>query len=199
MGLDGNGVVDGVRGAAFGATEEGVEVEGLVVGMGEGGGIWVGVEPFVGEDGGDNAGRAGDGGGKTAGAEGGTIDEEVELVGGFAAINMTVESDGEDAFVDTSRGDFYLLHRTATDDDTREVNLAVGGDAVLVELSEDGVGAVLLPHGMPMESDEVGLFHVGREFGNQGEVAAVRLLRLGFRIGHMGGHSTLALASMPSV
>ena len=50
-----------------------------------------------------------------------------------------------------------------------------------------------------MEADKVGVLHVGREFGNQGEVAAVRLLRLGLRIDHMGRHGTLALASVPCV
>ena len=141
-------------------------------------GGFCGVEPFWREDGGDEAGGAGDGGGETAGAEGGTVDEEVELVGGFAAIDAGVERDGEDAFVDTSRGDFYLLHRTATDDDTREVDLAVGSEAVFVELAEDGIGAVVLPDGVPMKSNEVGLFHVGREFGDHREVAAVGLLCL---------------------
>lgn len=161
---------------------------------------WIcGVEPFGREDGGEEAGGAGNRGGETAGAEGGTVDEEEELVGGFAAINMAVESDGEDAFVDTSRGDFYLLHRTATDDDTREVDLAVGGEAVFVELAEDGIGAVVLPDGVPMKSNEVGLFHVGRELGDHRKVAAVGLLCLGLRVGHRGGHGALALAPVPGV
>lgn len=157
------------------------------------------MEPFGREDGGDEAGGAGDGGGEKAGAKGGTVDEEEELVGGFAAINMVVEGDGEDIVVDAGRSDFHQLHRTATDDDTREVNLAVGGDAVLVELSEDGIGAVVLPDGVPMESDEVGFLHVGREFGDHREVAAVGLLCLGLRIGHRGGHGALALPPMPGV
>ena len=45
----------------------------------------------------------------------------------------------------------------------------------------------------------MGIFHIGRELGNQGEVAAMRLLRLGLRIGHMGGHSPFALAPVPGV
>ena len=157
------------------------------------------MEPFWREDGSDEAGGAGNRDGETTGTKGGTVDEEKELVRAFAAINMVVEGDGEDIVVDAGRSDFHQLHRTATDDDTREVNLAVGGDAVLVELSEDGVGAVLLPHGMPMESDEVGFLHVGREFGDHREVAAVGLLRLGLRVGHRGGHGALALPPMPGV
>ena len=112
---------------------------------------------------------------------------------------MTVERDGKDTVVDGGRGDFHLLHRTATDDDTREVDLAVRGEAVFVELTEDGIGAVVLPDGVPMKSNEVGLFHVGREFGDHREVAAVGLLCLGLRIGHRGGHGALALAPVPSV
>lgn len=157
------------------------------------------MEPFWREDGSDEAGGAWDGSGETTGAKGGTVDEEEELVRAFAAINMVVEGDGEDAFVDTSRGDFYLLHRTATDDDTREVDLAVGGEAVFVELAEDGIGAVVLPDGVPMKSNEVGLFHVGREPGYYREVAAVGLLCLGLRVGHRGGHGALALPTVPGV
>ena len=157
------------------------------------------MEPFWGEDGSDEAGGAGNRGGEATGAKGGTVDEEEELVRAFAAINMVVEGDGEDAFVDTSRGDFYLLHRTTTDDDTREVDLAVGGEAVFVELAEDGIGAVVLPDGVPMKSNEVGLFHVGRELGDHRKVAAVDLLCLGLRIGHRGGHGALALPPMPGV
>ena len=91
------------------------------------------MEPFGREDGSDEAGGAGNRGGEATGAKGGTVDEEEELVRAFAAINMVVEGDGEDAFVDTSRGDFYLLHRATADNDTREVDLAVRGEAVFVE------------------------------------------------------------------
>ncbi len=157
------------------------------------------MEPFWRKDGSDEAGGAGNRGGETAGAEGGTVDEEEELVGGFAAIVATVERDGKDTVVDGGRGDFHLLHRTATDDDTREVDLAVVGEAVFVELAEDGIGAVVLPDGVPMKSNEVGLFHVGREFGDHREVAAVSLLRFGLRVGHMCGHSAFALTSVPVV
>ncbi len=157
------------------------------------------MEPFWREDGGDEAGRAGNGGGETAGAEGGTVDEEKELVGGSAAIDTGIEGDGKVIVGDGGRNDFHLLHRTATDDDTREVDLAVGGEAVLVEVTEYGVGAVVLPDGMPVKSDEVGGLHVGREFGNHREVAAVGLLCLGLRVGHRGGHGALALPPMPGV
>ena len=71
---------------------------------------------------------------------------------------MTVERDGEDIVVDAGRSDFHQLHRTATDDDAREVDLAVGGEAVFVKLAEDGISAVVLPDGVPMKSNEVGLF-----------------------------------------
>ena len=112
---------------------------------------------------------------------------------------MTVERDGKDTVVDGGRGDFHQLHRTATDDDAREVDLAVGGETVFVEVSEDGVGAVVLPDGVPVESDEVDFLHVGREFGNHTKIAAVGLLCLGLRIGHRGGHGALALPPMPGV
>lgn len=157
------------------------------------------VEPFWREDGGDEAGGAGDGGGEATGKEGGAVDEEVKLVGGFATINMAVEGDGEDTIVDGGRCDFHAFHRSAADDDTREVNLTVRGEAVFVEVTEDGVGAVVLPDGVPVEPDEVGGLHVGREFGDHREVAAVGLLRLGLRIGHRGGHGALALPPMPFV
>ena len=136
MGLDGNGVVDGVGSATTCATEEGVEVEGLIVGMGEGGGIWVGVEPFVGEDGGDDAGRAKDRSGKTAGAEGGTVDEEVELVGGVATIMPTVEGDGENAVLNLGIGNVHHRHRAFADDDAGKVDQAVGSEAILVKFTE---------------------------------------------------------------
>lgn len=191
--------VDGVGGAGAGGAEEGVEVERLIVQLWECLGGFCGVEPFWGEDGGDEAGGAWDGSGETTGAKGGTVDEEEELVRAFAAINMVVEGDGEDAFVDTSRGDFYLLHRTATDDDTREVNFAVGGEAVFVKLAENGISAVVLSDGLPMKSDKVGAIHVGRELGDHREVAAVGLLCLGLRVGHRGGHGALALPPMPFV
>ncbi len=201
---DRQGEVDGVGGAGVGGAEEGVEVERVGVGLRDcrSGfllGVWDGLEPFGREDGGDEAGGTGNGGGETAGAEGGEVDEEVELVGGTAAIDTTVESDGKDIAVDGGRSDFHSLHRAATDDDAREVDLAVGSKAILVEVLEDGVGAVLLPNGMPVEADEVCLLHVGRELGYYREVAAMGLLRLGLRVGHRGGHGALALPPMPSV
>lgn len=157
------------------------------------------MEPFWREDGSDEAGGAGNRGGETAGAEGGTIDEEMELVGGPAAIDTGVERDGEDTIVDGGRGDDNAFYRATADNDAREVDLAVGGEAVFVELAEDGVGAVVLPDGVPMKSNEVGLFHVGREFGDHREVTAVGLLCLGLRVGHRGGHGALALPPMPGV
>ena len=57
----------------------------------------------------------------------------------------------------------------------------------------------MLTDSVPVEADEVGILEVGRELGYQREIAAVRLLRLGLWIGYMGGHSTLALASVPGV
>lgn len=157
------------------------------------------MEPFWREDGGEEAGGAGDGGGETSSAEGGTINEEVELVGGFAAIGTGVERDSEDIVVDGGRGNDNAFQRATADDDAREVDLAVGGETVFVEVTEDGVGAVVLPDGVPVEPDEVGGLHVGREFGDHCEVAAVGLLRLGLRIGHRGGHRALALPPMPGV
>lgn len=162
-------------------------------------GVWDGLEPFGREDGGDEAGGTGDWGGETAGTEGWTIDEKEKLVGGFAAVGTTVESDGKGIVVDGGRSDFHSLHRSATDDDVGEVDLAVGGEAAFVEVAEDGVGAVLLPHGVPVETDEVGLLHVRRELGYHRKVAAVGLLRLSFRVGHRSGHGTLALPTVPGV
>lgn len=160
MGLDGNGVVNGVGGAIFRATEEGVEVEDLIVGMGEGGGIWVGIKPFVGQDGGDDAGSAGDGGGEAACAEGGTIDEEVKLVGGVAAIVTAVEGDRKNSVLDLGIGNCNHWYGTFADDDAREIDKAVGGEAVFVEVLEEGVGAVMLSDGQPMETDKMCFFHV---------------------------------------
>ena len=165
--MDWQGEVNGVGGAGVGGAEEGVEVERVGVGLRDcrSGfllGVWDGLEPFGREDGGDEAGGTGNGGGETAGAEGGEVDEEVELVGGTAAIDTTVESDGKDIAVDGGRSDFHSLHRAATDDDAREVDLAVGSKAILVEVLEDGVGAVLLPNGMPVEADEVCLWILSR-------------------------------------
>ena len=174
-------------------------MEALVVGMGEGGGVGGSVEPFVGEDCGDNTSRARDGSGKAAGAEGGAIDEEVELVGGVATIATAVESDGGDTVLNLGNVDGHHRHCAFADDDAGKVDKAVGGEAILVELAEEGIGAVLLAQGLPMEADKVSLFHIRRELGDQGEVAAVRLLRLGLRIGHMGRHSTLALTPVPGV
>ena len=74
--------MDGVGGVAAGGAEEGVKVE------------WF-MEPFFGEDDGEAAGGAENRGGETAGAEGGAVDEEEELVGGSAAIGARVEGDGE--------------------------------------------------------------------------------------------------------
>lgn len=161
---------------------------------------WIcGVKPFFREDGGDEAGGTGDGGGETASTEGRTIDEKEKLVGGTAAIDTTVESNSKYIVVDGGRSDFHSLHRAATDDDAGEVDLAVGCEAVFVEVAEDGVCAVLLPDGVPVETDEVGLLHVRRELGYHRKVAAVGLLRLGSRIGHGGGHGALALPPVPSV
>lgn len=116
-------MVDGVGGAAAGASEEGVEVE------------WVG-EPFAGEDGGDDAGGARDGGGEAAGAEGGAVDEEIEFVGGVATVIAAVECDGKDAVLDAGGGDGDFGHRALADDDARIVDVAIGGEAVFVELAE---------------------------------------------------------------
>ena len=44
------------------------------------------MEPFWREDGSDETGGAGDGGGEKAGAEGGTVDEEEELVRVFRVL-----------------------------------------------------------------------------------------------------------------
>ena len=157
--------MDGVGGAGAGGAEEGVEVERVGVGLRDcrSGfllGVWDGLEPFGREDGGDEAGGTGDGGDESAGAEGGIVDEKEKLVGGVAAIDTAVEGDGKDILVDGGRGDFHLLHRTVTDDDSREVDLAVGGEAVFVGVAEDGVGAVVLPEGVPMKSDKVGRLHI---------------------------------------
>ena len=119
------------------------------------------LEPFVGEDGGDHAGGARDGGGETAYTEGGTVDEEVELVCGGAVISMAVEVDGEALILDDGRGDGDHRHRAFADDDARIVDLAVEGEAVFVEFAEKSIGAVVLADRQPMEADEVGSLKVG--------------------------------------
>ena len=119
-------MVDGIRCAALFATEEGVEVEALVVGMGEGGG-GVGIKPFVGEGGGDDAGSARDGGGEATYAEGGAIDEEVELVGGVATVMLAVKGDGKNTALDLGGGDGNHRYGTLADDDAGKVDKTVGG------------------------------------------------------------------------
>lgn len=178
--------VDAVGGAEAIALEEGVKVEGLA-------------EPFGGEVDGDVTGGARDRGGEDSGTEGGRVDKKEESVGGGAVISMAVEVDGEAPILDDGRGDGDHRHRTFADDDAGIVNLAVGGETVFVYSFEEGIGAVLLAHSLPVESHEVRLLHVGGELGDLCEVAAVRLLRLGAGIGHMGGHGTLALPSMPCI
>lgn len=51
----------------------------------------------------------------------------------------------------------------------------------------------------PVETDKLCFLHVGRELGYQRKGASMGLLCLGLWIGYMGGHSTLALATMPGV
>ena len=50
--------MDGVGGAGAGGAEEGVEVEALVAGMGEGGSGGVGMEPFIGKNSGKGSNSA---------------------------------------------------------------------------------------------------------------------------------------------
>ena len=105
------------------------------------------MEPFVGEDGGDYAGGARDGGGETAYAEGGTVDEEVELVGGGTAVRTAVEVDGEAPILDDGRGDGDHRHRTFADDDARIVYVTIGGKTVFVEFAEKSIGTIMLADG----------------------------------------------------
>lgn len=168
------------------ALEEGVKVEGLA-------------EPFGGEVDGDATGGAGDGVGEGSSTEGRRVDKKEESVSGGTTINISVEVDGEAPILDDGRGDGDHRHRTFADDDARIVDLAVEGETVFVYSFEEGIGAALLAHSLPVESHEVRLLHVGGELGYPCEVAAVRLLRLGAGIGHMGGHRTLALLSMPCI
>lgn len=156
-------------------------------------------EPFGGEIGGDLTGGAQDRLDEKSGTEGGRVDKKEESVSGGAVISMAVEVDGEAPILDDGRGDGDHRHRTFADDDVRIVDLAVGGETVFVYSFEEGIGAVLLAHSLPVESHEVRLLHIGGELGDLCEVAAVRLLRLGAGIGHMGGHGTLALPSMPGI
>lgn len=179
-------MVDGVGSAEAITLEEGVKVEGLA-------------EPFGREIDGDVTGGAQDGVGEKSGTEGGRVDKKEESVSGGAVISMAVEVDGEAPILDDGRGDGDYRHRTFADDDARIVDLAVGGETVFVYSFEEGIGAVLLAHSLPVESHEVRFLHVGGELGDLCEVAAVRLLRLGAGIGHMGGHGTFALPSMPGI
>ena len=200
--------MDGVGGAAARGAEEGVEMEGVGVSVEVRYRVLGGVQPFRREENGKDARGAWNGGSEMTLKERRIVDEKVELVGGISPTGSAFEGYGEwyacrpfggNSAADTGRGYGHALQRAATDDYPREVDLAVGGDAVLVVLAEDGVGAVVLPHSLPVEPDEVGFFHVGREFGDHREGVAVGLLRLGLRVGHMGGHGTYALAPVPGV
>ena len=104
------------------------------------------IKPFVGEDGGDYTCGAEYWSGETSGAKGGTIDEEVELVGGISAKMPTVKGQGENAVVDNSGCDVNRRHCAFADDDTRKVDHSIRGEAVFVEVLEEGVCAVLLLH-----------------------------------------------------
>ncbi len=120
-----------------------------------------GVEAFWREDGSDEAGGAGNRGGETTGAEGGAVNEEVEFVGGFAAIVSTVEGNGEDTVLDLGSGDGNQRYRTLADDDAGKVDVAIGSEAVFVEVLEEGIGAVVLADRQPVEAHEVGILHIG--------------------------------------
>lgn len=115
----------------------------IIVGSAVGGCL----ESFVGEDGGDFAGGARDGGGETAYAEGGTVDEEVELVGGGTAVRTAVEGDREETIGYAGRGDGDHRHRAFADDDVRIVYVTIGGKAVLVEFAEESIGTIMLADG----------------------------------------------------
>lgn len=174
-------------------------MEALVVGMRESGSGGVGMEPFIGKNSGDEAGGAGNRGGETADADGGTVDEKLEFVGGFAAKVAAVEVDGEDTILDHGIGNRNHRYGSFADDDAGKVDAAIGGEAILVKLTEEGISAVVFADRQPVEAYKVGILHVRRKFGNQGKVAAVRLLCLSLRIGHMGRHSPFTLAPMPGV
>lgn len=178
--------VDGVGGAEAIALEEGVKVEGLA-------------EPFGGEVDGDATGGAQDGVGEDSGTEGRRVDKKEESVSGGAVISMAVEVDGEAPILDDGRGDGDHRHRTFADDDARIVDLAVEGETVFVYSFEEGIGAVLLAHSLPVESHEVRFLHVRREFGYGRKGIAMRLLLRGLWVGHMGRHRALALPPMPGV
>lgn len=178
--------VDGVGGAEAIALEEGVKVEGLA-------------EPFGGEVDGDATGGAGDGVGKGSSTEGRRVDKKEESVSGGAAVRTAVEVDGEAPILDDDRGDGDQRHRAFADDDVRIVYVTIGGEAVFVKFAEESIGAVVLADRQPMEADEVGLFHVRREFGHGRKGIAMRLLLRGLRVGHMGRHRALALPPMPGV
>ena len=113
------------------------------------------MEPFGREDGGEETSGTGDGGGETASKEGRTVDEKEELVGGFAAVGTTVESDGNDIVVDGGRGDGHTLHWAATDDDAGEVDLTVGGEAVFVDATEMQIGIRVIAAGRIGQPDFV--------------------------------------------
>lgn len=135
-------------------------MEALAVGMGEGCG-GVGMEPFAGENSSDEAISAGDRGCETTGAEGGAVNEEVEFVGGFAAKVSTVEGNGEDTVLDLGSGDGNHRYGTFTDDDAGKVDVAIGSEAVFVEVLEEGIGAVVFANRQPVETHEVGILHIG--------------------------------------
>ena len=70
--------------------------------------------PFMRENGGNLFRRAGNGLGKEAGAEGGTVDEEVELVSGTATMEVAGKGDAEDTVIYAGRSYCCLFQRAIT-------------------------------------------------------------------------------------
>ena len=96
-----------------------------------------------------------------------------------------------------SKEDFR--YRAVTENNTRRVYLTVRGEAAFVEFAEVHISAQMLTLRVAVEADGVSPGHVGGETHYLDEGAAMGLLRLGARIGHLNRHGTLALASINDV
>ena len=80
---------------------------------------------------------------------------------GSPPLVSTVEGNGEDTVLDLGSGDGNQRYRTLADDDAGKVDVAIGSEAVFVEVLEEGIGAVVLADRQPVEAHEVGILHIG--------------------------------------
>lgn len=181
--------IDGVRGISSAVAEKSVEVEAV-------GG------PVGGKLSGVAFGVAGDRVEEDACTESGAVSEEVEIIGRSCIARMQAEVEGQVqgvALVKVDGGETDFRHRAITEDNVRKIDVAVCGETVFVEFAEVHIGAQMLSLRVAVETNGVGCGHVRGETHNLDKGTAVGLLRLGARIGHMGGHGTLALLAVDNI